>query len=225
MRHCDQQKAIELRHEGKSIKEIEAILNCARSSVSRWVKDVALTTEQKEELARRNPAYNRLCKGADTNSKKWAVLREQYKANGFLVAKNMEPLHIAACMLYWAEGAKCQNQARIINSDPRIISLFIAFVRKYFGTSDDLMSIRLNCYTDIHTLEEIENYWLKETGLPRVCLRKGTLNYFSPYSKKKRKGKCEYGTCSLSIMKSTKVIQHIYGAVEFYCTSFSKHVE
>lgn len=46
------------RQEGKSIKQIARLLTVSPSSVSGWVKDIALTDEQRVLLAQQNPAIN-----------------------------------------------------------------------------------------------------------------------------------------------------------------------
>jgi predicted transcriptional regulator len=47
------------REEGRSIKEIAAVLRVSQSSVSLWVRDIELTVEQHDALLERNPAHNR----------------------------------------------------------------------------------------------------------------------------------------------------------------------
>lgn len=90
---------------------------------------------------------------------------------------------------------------------------------RFLGSNPDRASNK--CYTDIHSLEETQEYWIRELGMSRKCMRKSLVNYYnqnrqSLYSQKKRKGKCEYGTCYLSVLKSVRIIQHIYGAIEWY---------
>ena len=51
--------------------------------------------------------------------------------------------------------------------------------------------------------------------LPASCLRKSTVNVYSKYSKKKRKGRLPYGTVRVCV-HSTKIVQQIYGAIQEY---------
>lgn len=39
----------------------------------------------------------------------------------------MKGLHLAGCMLYWAEGAKSRNTIEFANSDPNMVRLFCRF--------------------------------------------------------------------------------------------------
>jgi hypothetical protein len=157
-------------------------------------------------------------RGGEVVAQKWDKIRTEYREEGAIAARKQEVLHASACMLYWGEGSKSRYLTQMTNSDPDVHRLFISFLRKYFITRDEDMSIAINCHTDLHTLEEIENYWLCQLGLPRSSLRKGTVNY--PLRQLERKKhqhkKCEYGTCALKIKRSIRIVQHIYGALEEY---------
>jgi len=210
-----------LRREGKSMREIELIVKCSRGSISRWVKDIELTEQQRIDLFNRNPINNgkykfHLVEASKKNKEKHEKIRATYREEGFKQALKLEPLHVSVCMLYWAEGAKSRYTTRLINSDVRMLKLFLVFLQKYFEISADRIAVYLNCYTDIHDLDEIKNHWLSELNLPKSCLRKPQVNCYSSYSKKKRKGKCEFGTCTLQVLKGMKVFEHIMGALEFY---------
>jgi predicted transcriptional regulator len=56
----EQRRARELRAEGRSVKEIERALGVARSSVSRWVRDVPLGEAQRRRLCERSKRANKL---------------------------------------------------------------------------------------------------------------------------------------------------------------------
>jgi len=94
-----------------------------------------------------------------------------------------------------------------------MMKLFLRFLKEIFNIEDNNIALCLNCYTDIHTLEEIEDFWFKNLKLPRDCARKHTVNYYSSYSKKKRKGKLKYGMCSI-IIYNTQAIQQIFRAIQ-----------
>jgi transposase len=53
MKTDERRRARELRAAGQSIKEIERLLGVSRSSVSRWVRDVPLSAEQRRILVTR----------------------------------------------------------------------------------------------------------------------------------------------------------------------------
>src|SRR5215470_18522723 len=116
-----------LRSEGLSVREIESRLGVARSSVSLWVRDVALTAEQRETLRTRPRA------GSDRFRRR----RLEYQDVGRATARCREPLQAMGCMLFWAEGSRSINAAHITNSDPPLLRDAAAFLRAYFHVPDE----------------------------------------------------------------------------------------
>ncbi len=57
------------------------------------------------------------------------------------------PLHLAGCMLYWAEGTKNRNRAQLVNSDVEMVRFFCSFLRRCFGVQPEDFRVSLNFYT------------------------------------------------------------------------------
>ena len=79
-------------------------------------------------------------------------------------------LFIAGIALYWGEGFKNKHEHRLgfCNSDPEMIKFYIKWLEKCFGVKKDSIVARLTLnasYKD--KTEEIEDYWLKITKLPK----------------------------------------------------------
>jgi hypothetical protein len=120
-------------------------------------------------------------------------------------------------MLYWAEGSKSRNSAQLANSDLHLVRFFKDFVVECFGVPNDEFSVRLNVYTGNGlSVFDIETYWLNSLELPRGCLRKHTLNHLPTSSSGGKKNKLPYGVCALRVLRSTRIVQHIYGAIQEY---------
>jgi len=213
----ERQKARELRRrEGLPIKMIARQLNVAPSSVSVWVRDIALTPEQQETLRMMNPAYNRQLSGRTVLVERRRAERLAAQNEGRRLAKDGEPLHAAGCMLYWAEGAKSRNVVRFSNSDPEMVRLFVRFLRTYFDVADE--HVRVTCYLfadHVERQKEVEQFWLDTLELPRSSLCKSIVNVYSKHSQKKRRNKLPYGTCRVAVSR-TAVVQSIYGAIQEY---------
>jgi hypothetical protein len=194
------------------MRRIATALGVSVSSVSVWTRDIELTPEQRAaNIARagasRGPVW----------SEKNRERRREYQREGRDRARLGEPLHIAGCMLYWAAGAKSRNQAAIANSDPAIVEAFMLFLRSCFGLSVDDLTFNLNAYTGNGlTSDEIEDFWMKRLGLPKSCARKHVINHFPTSSSGKRPKKLPHGVCTLKVKKSTRIVQHIYGAIQEY---------
>jgi transposase-like protein len=199
--------------EGASIKEIARRIGAAQSLISRWVRDIQLTDEQREILIAR--ACNGQVKGSTINAALRREARLLAQEEGRARARQREPLHMAGCML-WAEGSRARNQLRFTNSDPEMVRFFVSFLRAYFNLGDADIRITCNLFADHRERkEEIEQFWLDIAGLPGACLYQSTVNTYSKYSKKKRQNKLPYGTCRVTVSR-TRVTQSIFGAIQEY---------
>jgi hypothetical protein len=204
------------RHEGLPIKEIARRVGVSTASVSVWVRDIELSAEQHEALRARNSAYNHQLSGQAVAAANRRSERVAYQEHGRLLARRAEPLHIAGCMLYWAEGAKGRNQLRFTNSDPEMARFFVRFLLTYFDLRPEDVRITCNLFADhVDRQREIERFWLMTLGLPDSSLRKSVVNVYSRHSKRKRMNMLPYGTCWV-VVSRTAVTQSIFGAIQEY---------
>jgi len=219
VKNKERAEAVRLRkEEGLSLNEISERLAVAKSSVSRWVKDVELTSKQIEKLQRLNPVYNNQCKGSKRIKEIWTAKRAAWQIEGRTLASTSDnPLMLAGCMLYWAEGWRKNNTHSVMftNSDVEMVRMFVKFLVECFGVNKGDVALKINCYTDVHTAEECENYWLKNLCLPRTSLRKTTCDKRPACTKRKKNGLLEYGTAQIRVYNG-EILQKIYGAIQFF---------
>jgi hypothetical protein len=184
--------------------------------VSLWVRDIELTDEQKAALLARNPAYNRQLNGWTVMARRRRVARLGAQEEGRALARRHEPLHIAGCMLYWAEGAKQRNQLQLSNSDPELARFFVRFLLTYFDLDPEDIRITCHLFADhVDRQRDIEHFWLRSLGLPPTSLRKSVVNRYSRSSQRKRLNRLPWGTCRV-VVSRTAVTQSIYGAIQEY---------
>jgi hypothetical protein len=202
------------RDDGRSVKELAALLGVSKSSISLWVRDIELTEEQYSALRRR--AGGGRIEGSRANAVRGLERRREAQELGREAARQDDQLHAAGCMLFWAEGSRDRNAIKFTNSDPAMVSFFLRFLRRCFDVPDQKIAVTCNLFADhVECQDAIEQYWLDLLRLPRSCLRKSTVNRFSKYSQKKRRNKLPYGTCRLSVC-DTRLVQQIYGAIQEY---------
>jgi hypothetical protein len=193
------------------MKEIARIVGVSLSSVSLWVRDIELEGIQRASMR---------CRAARRRgeaSAAWArARRRDAQQMGRRRARHGDRLHMAGCMLFWAEGSRGRNSVIFTNSDPAMVKYFVRFLRECFAVPDDRIRITCNLFADhAERQQEIEDFWLETTGLPRSRLAKSIVNVYSKHSKKKRRNKLFYGTCRL-VVCDTAVVQSIYGAIQEY---------
>jgi transcriptional regulator with XRE-family HTH domain len=203
------------REEGLSIIQIARRLGVAKSSVSGWVRDIELTEAQVAKLIENQHLKVNQMRAREVNISKHRELRRQYQEEGRAKARERDPLHIAGCMLYWAEGSKSNTSLSFANSDPDMIKFFLHFLRNSLGIPNHDIKMNIHCYTNNGIpLEEIERYWLEITELPIESLKSSIVNN-QPSSSQQKGRKLLYGVAHLRVFR-VAYLHHIYGAIQEY---------
>lgn len=219
-KYKEKEKARQLRREGQSVKEIARNLQVSPGSVSAWVRDIELTSDQKDVLhqRQREHAINLQRVGEDgqpyseINRRNALKQRQIYQQEGRTHARSGDVLHEMACMLYWAEGAKHRNRVVFVNSDPNMMSLFMRFLRECLHLPDEKIKLRLHCYAkDVTEQETIKRYWLDLLNLKADCFSHVTVMAGSDT----RYSRHHNGICTIDI-GSTQLAMHLYGAIQEY---------
>ena len=210
MKLFEKGEARRMRQKGLAITKIADDLSISKSTVWEWIKDIPLSREQKEKLStNRNINF--------INAKR-AIRLESEKKENYILGKRMaqktNPLHLAGCMLYWAEGSKSKTTIQFSNSSSKMVLLFVKFLTDAMNVDLSLLTTHINCYDNNGlSVKEIEHFWQELTGISRK--QKTTVNHFPKTSKRKRKNKLIYGVCNIVVYR-IKYIQQIYGAIEEY---------
>ena len=193
------------------MRMIEQQLGVARSTVSLWVREIELSDHQRAEIAVRGASAR-----SQARSAYYRARRRRFQEEGRDAARRGEPLHVAGCMLHWAEGSRHRNDVTFVNSDPSMLELFARFLRCYFDPPETSLKLTCNLFADHEERQrEIEDFWLTTVRLPRTRLARSIVNNYSRASKRTRIGRLPYGTCRLTF-HSTRAVQHIWGAIQEY---------
>jgi predicted transcriptional regulator len=206
--------ACQLRSEGKTVNEIAKELKVSKSSVSIWVREIQLTTEQIDRIKSISPRFPNL--RANTNKEEALKQRQSYQEIGKIKTRQASSLFVMGCMLYWGEGSKNRNAVKMSNADPELMKVFIRFLREEFQVTDESIAIRISAYSNNGLIcEEIQSYWLKILNLPVTCMRQLIIDRYATENamKNKKKGKLPYGTCEITV-GNTSIVQEIFGAIQ-----------
>jgi hypothetical protein len=140
------------------------------SSVYAWTNDIVLTPEQVERnltgpTGPQNPEH--IAARMAAWSARNRTRREGFQEAGRRRARDASDLlHLAGCMLYWAEGSKDRNTLKFANSDPQMVRFFAQFLRTCLGVARTEFTVRLNVYLNNGmSIEEIESFWLDNPRL------------------------------------------------------------
>ena len=204
-----------MRQGGRSLGEIAGQLPISVWTARRWTLDIELTTDQKSAIRERARAPFRNANAAWCEARRDD--RRRWQAAGRARAQRGELLHQAGCLLYWAEGSKSRNRVSITNSDVHLLRLFRRFLSECFGIEVGKLVMSVHVYLGNGlAIEDIENYWVSALELDRSCLRTPQINKRPAPTSGSKANKLPYGVASLSVARSTWLVQHIYGAIQKY---------
>ncbi len=158
-------------------------------------------------------------KTADTNN--FIFKRKQLSFN---IKKNLnrkeEKLKVAGIMLYWAEGGKevCRNNGQwrgnsvnFANSDPKMIKVFLRFLRKICGVDERRLRVHFYCYVN-QDVDYLKNYWQETTRIPLT-------QFIKPYVRQdfllEKKDKMKYGLVHI-VYSDTKLFLQIMDWINEY---------
>lgn len=214
MKKQERIKAIELRKDGKSVREIAKVIRASKGSISYWVRDVKLTNEQKIKLIEKQKMKGLV--GRNNHSENCFQKRLLCQNEGRKMAKNCTKEYVMGCMLFWAEGTKSRTSVIFSNTDEDMVVFFVNFLKKYFGCQEDDFSLRLDAYLNNGlTASDLEKFWVEKLGLNMNCLRKSVFKRGDENG-----GKYPHGVCYVMI-HNVNVVQKIYGSIQ-ELTGFKK---
>jgi hypothetical protein len=159
--------------------------------------------------------------------KKYGIPRRSLSQSSFIVYKDKpkfilkeklsheeELLKIAGLMLYCCEGSFKGSGIDFANSNPKIILLFLEFLRKICGVAEKRLSVYLYAFAN-QDVNNLKLFWSKITNIP--------LNQFSkPYIKKAydtNTAKMEYGLVKIRYYDK-KLLKVLENCLDTYYNQF-----
>lgn len=189
MKARERKFARKLRRSGYSVREIAKLTGCSKSSISKWVRDIPLTSSQIKRL-KSNQDKGRAKAAQHPNSPKyvWAKIRSSITksaAEEIPSKYSLNILKIVGSSLYWAEGYKTGlNVVHFSNSNPYMIRLMMEFFKKVCKVP--IMKFRGAIHIHPHQdKEKAKRFWSKVSGIPPRQFHKTQVSV-SKASKNKR---------------------------------------
>lgn len=213
MKLVEKQKAIILRREGRSIKEIALIVGVSKSSASLWVRDIVLSKKQTSILK-----GNGFSSEAIEKRRQKRLMNEQEKRDAVatlaqkdIKSISLRDLRIIGLCLYWGEGGKTnQGSARISNSDPAVIKVMMRFFREICAVEEKKFRGLVHIHSHLNA-KQAEQYWSQVSDIPREQFYK---TYAKPsIASKNKKDSLPYGTFDIYVC-NTKLFLQIIAQIE-----------
>lgn len=174
----EKEKAIALRKKGLSYKDILKQVPVAKSSLSLWLKDLPLTEAEKKVLKKRNDAnisVGRIRAGAVLHQNKLdrdQALLEEAKITFEKYKHNV--LFHTGLALYWAEGAKRNEQFLFMNSDEAMIRTMLIWLESFTENTRIELGYRLFIHRPF-ARDNWEAWWQKYLGVTEKQFKKTIL--------------------------------------------------
>jgi hypothetical protein len=158
-------QARRLRATGLPLADIAARLGVSKSSVSLWVRDVAVDPRPRSTRGRsRAPNALQRRKQAEIAH----LLDEGRDRVGQLSEREFL---VAGIALYAGEGSRRDGEVRFVNSDPRMVAFFCSWLRRFFAIDESRLRVRLYLHEGLD-LAAATAHWSEVTGIPESQFRK-----------------------------------------------------
>lgn len=216
----EREKAINLRKEGFSYSEILKQIPVAKSTLSLWLKSVGLAKEQKQRITEKRIAGS--LRGAEARRNQRIKITKEIKDKARKEIKNInkKDLWLIGIALYWAEGAKEKEWGtragiKFSNSDPKMIMLFLKWLKNAFSISDSELVHELYIHKTAD-IKKAQKYWSDLLSTPEEKIR----TYFKKSKIKttrKNTGDNYHGLMTIKVNKSFNLNRVIAGWIEGIC--------
>lgn len=216
MKILEKNKAIELRRQGRTFKEILEKIPVSKGSLSYWLSDIVLSPEQVARIRYKNEQikskfikFNELRKNQSELEKESIITSAIKEINAF----SLKELKLMGIALYWAEGYKGQacKGVEFTNTDAAMIKLMMRWFREICNVRESQFRIRLQVHS-IKNIDKVKNYWSEISGIPLSQFTKPYIK-ISPTSKRKVGNLTPYGTCSIRV-SDIRLITKIRGWIK-----------
>jgi hypothetical protein len=213
----EKQKAVKLRQQGKTYSEILEVVPVAKSTLSLWLREVGLSSQQKQKLTAKKQAAQQ--RGGDSRRRQRLLETEEINLlcrSDISQLTNKEQFLIGVA-LYWAEGTK-RNGNRpgamvdFANSDPNMVRIFVKWLKKYCNIPENQVELRLHLHESHRYREdEIKVIWSKLVGLTNTHFTKTQYKKHNPKTVRYKTGNEYIGLVSVRVKRSTTLNRRILG--------------
>jgi hypothetical protein len=191
------EQARELRKQGKSLGWIARQVGVAKSTVSLWCRDLALTDEQKALLVK---TYDARMAGARANKSKREAQIVTVRTLAKLEIDPLDPTDLKrlkdiGTVLYWAEGGKRKRSIDMTNSDPEIMRIAMLWFREICHVPEERFRVAIYYHYNQNE-DKIKRYWSEVTGIPLSQFHK---SIFKKEGTGHRKRVLHHGTCKVRV--------------------------
>lgn len=221
------QKAVKLRSEGLTYREIRSALNLEipKGTLHSWFKDIVLPKSYYDKVAKLNAEHLIIARKIAVEANK--VKRQEFlsgldkinsKVAGSIHSFNAAKIALAMLCLGEASKYKPRRSFNLGSSDPRIIIIFLVLLRKCFNFNQEKVRCTVQCRADQNT-EELERFWLNVTKIPHKQFYKAQIDprtVGKPTKKKNYKGVLKIDYLDIKVQLELESLANlVYNQLQF----------
>lgn len=175
-----------------------------RSTLSNWFSGLDWSQELKSKLTEkaRYTSKRRFLRVTRQRSKYWEGRKRSSREEAKTAFPSLlkDPLFISGISIYWGEGdSKLSNgNLRISNTDPKMIIVFLRFLRETLTIANEKIRIGIILYPDLDEGDCLD-FWQKETRVPRCQFHKTQFITGRHPTKRSERGICMVSVCDRMI--------------------------
>ncbi|MEK7108978.1 MAG: hypothetical protein AAB919_00895 [Patescibacteria group bacterium] len=189
------QQALELIRLGKTYAQVHTDLAIPKSTLSVWVGKTGKKPDRARQLAHLNTA--RLASSIVLRrNKELRIANAAFAATqlaSLVLINKAEVGKSLLAMLYWAEGGKQDGNMKFTNTDPTLVALFIALLRKQYPVDESRFHVALQLHSYHRSKDELD-FWSKTLNIPVSQFWK---IYRKPRGGKKTYRRNSHGICNV----------------------------
>lgn len=185
-----------LRCRGYSITELTARLSIPKTTVWHHIQGVKVLPKYVSILESKK-------RSGSTRLKEANLKKAQTYAYELLRGQHRE-FAIAIAMLYWGEGSK--KRCEFVNSDGRIIQLYLLALRKAFNIPEEYIRPTMRIFSGMNRSKCL-NYWSRITKIP-------SRKFIIRLNDGGTRGRTEYGMCRIIISRGGNLLKLIKSLID-----------
>ena len=213
----ERQRAIQMRRDGKTYSEILHAIPVAKSTLSLWFRSVNLSVQQKQKLTQRRLLAGKRGGAARKMQRLRQVADLNEKGKVHVGALSRRELWLIGVALYWAEGSKQHEGASVssalmfANSDVRMVSFFLTWLRMVgIAESDILFELYVHSNRRNEVLE-FRQWWARQLGVTTARLDRVYFKKDKPLTNRKNTKDLYHGLLRIKVVASTALNRQING--------------
>ena len=216
MKAEEKERAIALRKEGKTYNEILSEVPVAKSTLSLWLREVGLSTVQKQTITEKRIQAQARGAAARHTARVNSESHEMDLGIKEIGTMTNRELFLVGVALYWGEGSKQKSHSsstslEIVNMDVRLHRTFLAWL-SLIGVAREELRADLYVHEDrAKEAESFRKWWQEELQIPvtGIYLKKG-----SRTTNRKNTGSLYRGLLKIKVRASSLLNRRMNGWIQ-----------